>query len=141
MRLRTRHFDIVEFMEESIINFPDGLLGFEDLKRYIIIKNDNPQVPFDWLQSVDNPDLAFVITDPFIFIEKYEFDLSDMVVEELGIEEPSDIKIFNIVVVKDDFKASTINLRGPLVINIQNKSGKQIILDNQKLSLKHKLFK
>ena len=140
MQLRTKHFDIIEFMEESIIRFPEGLLGFEDLHNYIIIKNNNQEVPFDWLQSVDNPDLAFVITNPFTFIDNYEFDLSDKDVEALQIKQASDIKIYNIVVIGDNIKDSTINLRGPVVINIQNKIGKQIVLDSDGLSLKHKLF-
>lgn len=141
MRLRTRHFDIIEFMEESIIKFPEGLLGFEDLRSYIIIKNDNPEVPFDWLQSIENPDLAFVITDPFLFLGNYEFELGDKDVEELKINTKNDIKIYNIVVVGKDIKESTMNLRGPIIINIQEKIGKQIVLDTDKYSLKHELFK
>ena len=141
MRLRTRHFDVIEFMEDSIIIFNEGILGFEDLHSYIIIKNNNPDVPFHQCEWVDNPDLTFVITDPFLFINDYEFDLSDSEVKELEIKDSSDIKIYNIVVIGKDIKESTINLRGPIVINIQKKIGKQIVLDSDKLSLKHKLFK
>lgn len=140
MRLKTRHFGEIEIQEDDIIHFPHGLLAFDDIKKYVIIPNPDPQVPFQWLQSVDNTDLAFVITSPFLFLKNYEFDLPDKVIKTLEIGKPEDIMIYSIAVVPENLKEMTINLRGPIIINLTNKRAKQIILDNEKYSLKHKIF-
>ncbi len=140
MKLKTRHFGEIEINEEDILVFDDGILGFEDSKKYIIINNPDPKVPFMWLQGVDEPELAFVITDPFLFVKDLEFDIPDRTVEELAAEKPQDIVVYSIAVVPEDIKEMTINLKGPIVINGINKKAKQIVLENDKYSLKHKIF-
>ncbi len=140
MKINTRHFGQIEIHEDDIIGFSDGLLGFEDIKKYIIIPNPDPQVPFQWLQSVDNPELAFVITSPFLFTKDYEFDLPDKVIKTLEIGKPEDVMIYSIAVVPEDIKEMTINLRGPIIINLTNQKGKQIVLDNDKYNLKYNIF-
>jgi len=140
MKLKTFHFGEIEINEEDIIVFPDGILGFEDIKQYIIIPNPDSEVPFQWLQSVDEPELAFVITSPFIFKPDYEFDLPEKVVKALEIEKPEDVMTYSLVVVPEDVKDMTMNLRGPIIINTSNRRAKQIVLDKEEYSLKYKLF-
>jgi flagellar assembly factor FliW len=139
--LNTKHFGEIEIDESQIITFEDGLLGFEHIKRYILIQNPDKEVPFHWLQAVDDPELAFVVTIPFLFKEDYEFDIPDKVIKQLGIEKHEDVVIYSIAVVPEDIKEMTINLQGPLIIHGKNKKGKQIVLDNNAYSLKYRIFK
>ncbi|QZY54318.1 flagellar assembly protein FliW [Crassaminicella profunda] len=140
MILTTKHFGEIEIDEEKIITFEEGILGFEDIKKYTVIVNPDKEVPFHWLQAVEYSDLAFVITNPFVFKKDYDFEIPEKVIEQLAIEKEEDVMIFSIAVVPEDMKKMTINLRGPLIMNIKNKKGKQIVLDTEKYSLKHCIF-
>lgn len=140
MKLSTRHFGEVEVDESEIISFSEGLLGFEDIKRYIIINNQDNEVPFNWLQSVDEPNLAFVITNPFIFVDNYEFNIPDKVVKSLELEKHEDLNIYSIVVVPESIENVTINLKGPVIVNRKSGKAKQVVLENDKYNLKHKIF-
>lgn len=137
MKLNTRHFDEIDVDIEKIIIFPNGLLGFEDCNRFIILKDPEEDTPFNWLQSIDNPDLAFVIMNPFVFKKDYEFNIPDSVVKELKIRDEIDVTIYTILVVPEDINKMTANLIGPLVININAKLGKQIILNDDRYTTKH----
>jgi flagellar assembly factor FliW len=137
MKLNTKHFGEIEIDENSIINFPDGLLAFEDNKKFIIIDNPDKENPFQWLQSIDNPNLAFVIINPFIFKKDYEFDIPQTVVKKLQIKEEKNIAVYSIVVVPDDITKMTANLAGPIIINTKNRFGKQIVLEDSRYSTKH----
>ncbi|WP_427338113.1 flagellar assembly protein FliW [Caloranaerobacter sp. DY30410] len=137
MLLNTKHFGQIEIDENSIITFPDGLLAFEKQKRFTIINNPDEEIPFKWLQSIDNPDLAFVIINPFLFKRDYEFDIPQSVVDKLDIKEEKDVLVYSIVVVPEDITKMTANLVGPIIINSKNKLGKQIILDDKRYTTKH----
>ena len=140
MLLNTKHFGEIEIDEDKTITFQDGLLGFEGIKQYTIILNTDKDIPFHWLQAVDEPSLAFVITNPFQFKEEYAFDIQDKVIEQLEIQEQEDVAIFSIAVVPEKLENITINLRAPLVINVEKRKGRQLVLDGDGYSLKHFLF-
>ncbi|WZL73738.1 flagellar assembly protein FliW [Clostridiaceae bacterium 35-E11] len=140
MLLNTKHFGEIQIDENKILTFQEGLLGFEHIKQYTIIMNPDEEIPFHWLQAIDEPDLAFVITNPFLFKEDYAFDIPDKVIDQLQIEKQEDVMIFVIAVVPEELQKMTVNLRGPLVINVPAKKGKQMVLDGGGYSLKHKIF-
>ncbi|QIB27509.1 flagellar assembly protein FliW [Caloranaerobacter azorensis] len=137
MLLNTKHFGQIEIDEDSIITFPDGLLAFEEQKRFVIIDNPDEEIPFKWLQSIDNPDLAFVIINPFLFKRDYEFDIPQSVVDRLAIEREKDVLVYSIVVVPEDITKMTANLVGPIIINLKNRLAKQIILEDKRYTTKH----
>lgn len=137
MKLNTDYFGEIEIKEDEIINFPDGLLAFEDKKSFIIIDNSDDELPFQWLQCIDDPALVFVIMNPFLFKKDYEVDIPDGVVKKLEIQDETKVAIYTILVIPDDITKMTANLIGPLVINSFNRTGKQIVLDNRKYSAKH----
>lgn len=137
MKLNTKHFGEIEIDETNIVKFPSGLYGFEDNYEFVIIDNPNEEIPFKWLQSVNNPDLAFVIVSPFVFKPDYDFSLNDSIIEKLEIKEANDVTVYNIVVIPEDINKMTANLAAPLIINVNKLLGKQIILDDNKYSHKH----
>ncbi|MBN2804896.1 MAG: flagellar assembly protein FliW [Deltaproteobacteria bacterium] len=126
MKLRTTRFGEIEVADDKIINFPEGLLGFADKKRYTILSGDEDSL-FKWLQCIDDGALAFITIEPDIFMEKYSLDLSDTDVAALSIETPSDVHIITLVTVPADPSKLSSNLQGPIVINHRKKLGKQVI--------------
>lgn len=141
MKLKTKHFGEITIDEEKIITFKNGLYGFEDKNRFTIIENNDKENPFQWLQSIEDPDLAFVIINPFIFKSDYDFDIPDSTVDKLEIENPKDLLIYTIAVVPEDIKNVTVNLSGPIIINSKNKLGKQIIIEDKRYTTKYYIFK
>lgn len=140
MKLDTKYFGEIEIDEEKIISFPEGIPGFEDQKRFIIINNHDSENPFDWFQAVDNGNLSFVIINPFLVKPDYDFVLSPSVEEKLKIENEKDLAVYTIAVIPEDIKKITINLSGPVVINVKERLGKQIILNDERYSTKYYIF-
>ncbi|MBS4538144.1 flagellar assembly protein FliW [Clostridium sp. D2Q-11] len=140
MIINTKNFGNIEVLEESIIQFSEGIPGFQEQKRFVIIENEDEENPFQWLQAIDTPELAFVIINPFIFKKDYDFNIPESVVEKLNINSPHDIAIYTIVVVPEDIKKMTANLSGPVIINAKEKLAKQIILDDKRYNTKYPIF-
>lgn len=138
MKLNTAYLGEVTFKEEDILVFEKGLYGFEEKQRFILVNLDDPEFPFNWLQSIDDENLSFILTSPFIFIDNYEFDLPEAAASDLGIEEPKEALILSTVVLNDDLEKSTINLQAPIIINRKTNKGRQIIIENYEL--KHKFL-
>jgi len=115
MKIETKYFGELELEEKDIIDFPKGLLGFEDVRQYIIIDNPDSGGVFKWLQAVDMPELAFVIVNPFFVVPDYEFDVPEGAAEVLEIEKPENVGVYTIVVVPDDLNKMTTNLKAPII--------------------------
>ena len=141
MKLITKNFGEIEIEEQKIIDFPEGLLGFEKEKEFIIINNEDQESPFQWLQSIKNPDLTFVIINPFFVYPNYDIVIPKTAQEKLKIEDEKDVIIYSIVVVPEDIEKITANLIGPIIINIKKMLGKQVILDDDRYSTRHYIFK
>lgn len=142
MKLNTHYFGELEVRDDQIINFVNGLKGFEEMKQFAIINNYDTEepVPFFWLQSLENPELAFVLTVPFIFRPDYAFDLPKETEETLHITKESELGIYSIVTIPGEIKDFTYNLMGPIVVNYSTREGDQVVLYNDNFSL-HEKFK
>jgi flagellar assembly factor FliW len=137
MNVKTTRFGELDVPESDVIHFPDGILGFEDTVRYVIL-NDPGIEPLRWLQCLDIPDLAFVIIDPLKFRAEYSVDLSDSDVESLDLNTPEEAMIYSIVVIpKGNPEQMTANLQGPVVINAAKMVAKQVISTNSRHKTKH----
>ncbi len=140
MKIKTDYTGVIEYTRDELIVFPTGIFGFEDHKEYIIVGDMTPEFPFVWLQSIKDQKVAFVLTDPFLFVEDYDFSLDEETVGTLEIQGPEDLQIYGICVVPEKIKDTTLNLKSPIVINAQKRIGLQLILDED-WTYKHKLFK
>lgn len=115
-----------------------GLLGFEQLKDYVLLANP-AEAPFAWLQVKDDARLAFIVINPFIVMPDYHPDLPEADAQFLGIKAEDDAILFNIVTVHGSNRA-TVNLKGPIVINRHTLVGKQIVVANAaEYSVQHPL--
>jgi flagellar assembly factor FliW len=113
---------------KGVIHFPAGLLGFEDVKNYVLLGSPE-EAPFLWLQMVDDPNMAFLVISPSVVTEDYQPDINPEDVAFLGLENPQDALVFNIVTMHKDGSA-TVNLKGPIVVNRRTLIGKQVIPQN-----------
>lgn len=110
------------------LRLPMGLLGFEQIKDYLLVANPAEE-PFRWLQVKDNPSLAFVVVEPFLAAPDYQPDIPQPDVEFLGLSSPEEALLYNIVTVHPNHRA-TVNLKGPIVINRNTGVAKQVIITN-----------
>jgi flagellar assembly factor FliW len=138
MLLDTRHFGPLEISEDDIILFPRGILGFEELERYVIIDHVDCQ-PFRWLQSVDAPELAFVIVNPLVFFPDYRVTVHAKEVADIGVENPHDVEISVIVTIPTQIDRMSANLQGPVLVNNRTRTAKQLVLTNSEYTVQHSI--
>jgi flagellar assembly factor FliW len=112
----------------DIIELPLGLLGFEAIKEYVWLESPD-ELPFRWLQARDNPRLTFLVVPPFDVLPAYAPDIGDDDVAFLQLSQPSDALMFGIVTLRTR-GPSTVNLKGPIVLNRFTRRGKQVVLVN-----------
>jgi flagellar assembly factor FliW len=115
-------------LEVRSVKLPMGLLGFEQMKDYLLVFNPVEE-PFRWLQVKDDPALAFVVIDPFLVKTDYHPDIPQPDVEFLGLAGPDDAVLYNIVTLHGEGRA-TVNLKGPVVVNRHTRIGKQVVVAN-----------
>lgn len=139
MIVKTSRFGEVECQEEHIFSFVEGPLGFPGAKNFVILNHPGNGI-FKWLQSVDDPELAFVIVEPFAFFSDYEFDLEDADANLLEIKDPKKVLVYNILVIPPDPKKITANLKAPIIINGENRKGKQVVLMDNRYMTRHYIF-
>jgi flagellar assembly factor FliW len=125
---------------ENVIQFPLGILGFEKIKRFALLESPQ-ELPFRWLQVIDQPNLAFLVLPATQFLPSYQPDVPADDVKFLGISQPEDALLFNIVTLRSG-GVSTVNLKGPVVINRFTLKAKQVVLANAaEYSVQHPLTK
>ena len=110
------------------VQLPMGLLGFEQMKDYVLFAEPQEE-PFAWLQVKGDASLAFIVINPFLVAPDYSPDLPAADVEFLGLEEPEDAMLLNIVTLHGPGRA-TVNLKGPIVLNRHTLIGKQVVVAN-----------
>ncbi|MED3802753.1 flagellar assembly protein FliW [Lysinibacillus xylanilyticus] len=131
MKIATKFLGEVEISEQDILTFEHGLLGLEDEKKFVILPID-ADLPLAILQSVEHKEIGFVVAYPFAFKKDYSFDISEDDRDQLQIEKEEDVLTYSIVTMKETFQESTINLLAPLIVNMDKKCGKQIVLQDNK---------
>lgn len=138
MEVRTTRFGVIDIAEDRVITFPKGLLGFSTHTRFCLLE-PGEDACFFWLQSIDEPGLAFVVTDPSMFIADYSVPVRPEQMVELKLNRLEDAQVF--VVVNKVDQTLTGNLQGPLVINTLTRTGEQMVLAEKKWHTRHPLVK
>jgi len=131
MLIKTSRFGDVDVDQTRIIEFPKGLLGFPKYKRFVLIEAGEDSY-FWWLQSIELPDLAFVVTDPSLFVPTYKVPMKPEQMQEMGLESLQDAQVFVIVNKRD--QVLTGNLQGPLVIHCGKRVGEQLVLSDRRFT-------
>jgi flagellar assembly factor FliW len=140
VRLKTSRFGEIEIDQTRSLHFPDGILGFPEHKEYVILEH-KPGSPFCWLQSMESPDLAFVMVDPLLVKSDFLDGLSPSDRRLFETEEGVRKAVFALVTIPPGrVDRMTVNLLGPVLINLETHTAKQVILANSGYSHRHPFF-
>lgn len=128
MKVKTRDFGEIEVDNESILTFSQPPFGFEEYKSYAIIRDEGVGEHIAWLQSVDEPGVCFILFDPSSLSHFYTPLLPKELENELG---DGELVCWVIAVVPEDFKRTTVNLKSPVILNLNTCKGTQLILEQE----------
>lgn len=142
MKLTTRVFGEVEVEDSKIINFPNGIIGFPDLKRFTLMHDLDSEgtKTIMWLQSLDEPEFALPVMDPLIVCPDYKPMIDRNGVAELGELDDQEILVLVTVTVPHDLTKMTVNLMGPIIINTKDMKASQNIVDNDEYPVKFPIY-
>lgn len=131
MKCTSVRFGTFDVADRSILRFQAGILGFPESQRYVVLDHDT-EAPFKWLQSLDEPGLAFVILDPAIFSADYHVSVPADILTEMNNGKEEDLALAVILTIPSDDPAQiTANLRGPLVMSHKTRLGTQLVLSEE----------
>lgn len=139
MQIQTSRFGNITINEDDVLNFPEGLLGFSDLDRFVLLDDPSDEI-FAWLQSCDEPSIAFPVLEPELFAENFQLSLSKSDLKSLNTEEVTGLRPFCIITIPEDPTMMTANLKAPVIINISQKMGRQCVLQDNKLEIREPIF-
>lgn len=139
IKVSTTRFSDIEVDEKDVIELPAGLIGFPELRCYVMLNHDEKS-PFKWLQSLDDGAIAFVLINPLLFKPDYSVEVNEAEVADLEIESESDAVISVIVTMPSDPNKMTANLKAPLIFNLKNRRGRQVILNNAQYTTRHNIM-
>ncbi|BAQ14363.1 putative flagellar assembly protein FliW [Clostridium botulinum] len=140
MNLNTKYHGCIEYEEKDVIYFEKGIPGFQELKKFIIFPVEDNDV-FSVFHSIEKEDMGIIVTSPFNIEKDYEIQLEEEQITNLKLQDEKDTLVLNTVTLNSDIDKITVNLRAPIIINIKEKIGEQIIINSDKYSVKHPLFK
>lgn len=141
MKLNTARFGEIEIEENRIFNFVVPIIGFDMLHKFIIL-DPNKDTLFKWLQSIEDPALAFPIISVSALNLDYTIDLPDNIVETLDIKNVESLLVMNITSIpQENPKGTTINLLAPLIFNLDNQNAAQVVLSGSGYDISYPMFK
>lgn len=140
MIVKTGRFGQLTVGDDEIIEIPLGVLGFPEYRKYCLVDPGDDTLIL-WLQSLENPDIAFPVLEPKIFKPDYAARLSASELRELKLENINQSAVFNILTIPEDVMAMTANMKAPLVINLKQQIAKQVVLQENEYSIKQAMFK
>ena len=141
MKAATRLFGEIEIDESKIITFEDGIIGFPDMKKFTLIfdeeKAGRPSI--SWLQSMDEPEIAFPVMDPLFVCETYNPSVEDELLKNLGTIKEDNLYVLVTVTVPQNIKELAVNLKAPIVINTDTRKASQIIVEDD-LPVRYRIY-
>ncbi|MBQ2473284.1 MULTISPECIES: flagellar assembly protein FliW [Lachnospira] len=144
MKVETKWFGTIEVGEEQILTFEKGIIGFEDWKKYTLIYDAEKGVEESsifWLQAIDEPTLALPIMDPTLVYEGYDPIVEDEIINTLG-DNIADATLLVVctVTVPEKLENMTVNLKAPVIINMDTNRGVQLIADNDDYQVRYPIY-
>ena len=140
MKCRSTRFGSFEVSDDSIVRFPVGLLGFPESQQYVILDHDT-EAPFKWLQSIDEPAVAFLMVDPQAYVESYTPQVSNAEAEALRIAQTTPTLVLTTASIPGgNVDEMTLNLAAPIVLNLEARIGRQVVLEGEAYNIRHRVF-
>ena len=139
-KVQTSRFGELDIEEGRVVHFKDGIPAFEDEHEFIILPYDE-ESPYYFMQSLKTPDLAFLMTVPFLFFPNYTFEIDDETIEELDIKSEDEVSYYSLVTIPNySIRYMTANLLAPIILNTANMRAKQLVLEKTDYTTKERLF-
>jgi len=138
--VKTGRFGQITVGDGERVRLPQGLLGFPELKEYCLVDPGDDTLIL-WLQSIENPDIAFPVLEPKVFRPEYSARLSAAELRELKLDNVNHSAVFSILTIPEDVTQMTVNLKAPIVVNLKEQLAKQVVLQENEYSIKHLMFK
>jgi flagellar assembly factor FliW len=139
MQVQTTRFGTIKVSESDVVAFNDGLLGFTELHKFVLLDDPNDEI-FAWLQSCDNPGIAFPILEPELFIENFNPTITKGDLQAIGLASKEGMRLFTIITIPEDVTQMTANLKAPVAINIAKKTAKQVVVQENDYQIKFPIF-
>lgn len=142
MLAKTKFFGEVELADEKVLDFPNGLIGFENCKKFAIMYDEENKgaTRISWLQSLDEPLLALPVIDPLAIVEEYIPVIEDELLASLGNPADEDLLFLLAMTVPSDMTKVTANMKAPIIINASTKKGVQLIVENEDYPVKYNVY-
>lgn len=140
MLINTKFFGDIEIEQKDIIVFKDGLPGFKELYKFILLPIEGNPLLY-YMQSIEQAEICFVVINPFTLVEDYQVDISEETVSKLKIEKEEDVSLYTILTISENIKEITANLVAPIIINNTNNKAFQEILNDERYSTKYMLYR
>ncbi len=142
MLAKTKFFGEVELADEKVLNFPSGLIGFENYTKFAIMydEEDKSSTRISWLQSLEEPLLALPVIDPLAIVEEYVPIIEDELLAPLGNPADEDLLFLLAMTVPSDMTKVTANMKAPIIINAATKKGAQLIVENEDYPVKFNVY-
>lgn len=138
MTINTTRFGVIEIDDQALISMPEGMIGMDDKRSYCLIGHQ-PESVFKWLQSVHEPDLAFLMIDPSDVVADYEVTLPDWDVEFLQLRSEDEAVLMTTVTIDTEGRTISTNLLAPVVINARTRLARQVVLDSDRYAIRHEI--
>lgn len=131
MLINTKVFGEVEITDDKIVTFPGGIIGFPDMKNFTLLHDEEQGVSagIRWLQSLEEPGFAMPVMDPLVVKEDYNPEIDDELLKGIGEITPDNLLVLVTVRVPSDLTQMSVNLQGPIIINVDERKACQIIVD------------
>ena len=139
MTVQTSRFGLIEIQENDILTFPEGILGFAELRKFVLLEDPQDEI-FVWLQSAEHPQIAFPVLEPELFSNTYKVILAKNDLESLGIKAQEKIRSFCIITIPEDAKLMTANLKAPIVVHLSSKIARQCVPQDNNLAIREPIF-
>ena len=142
MRVNTRLFGEIEIADEKIITFPNGIIGFADMTKFTLIFDEErgSSAGIRWLQSLDEPGFAMPVMDPLTVKEDYNPEVDDELLKNIGNVNADNILVLVTVTVPSDLTKMSLNLQGPIIINVDECKACQVIVDAEGCPVKYPIY-
>jgi flagellar assembly factor FliW len=139
MKIQTSRFGWIEVTPEDLIDFPEGLLGFNTLRKFVLLDDPNDEI-FAWLQSCEEPSIAFPVLEPELFHQSYKTNLTKTDLEVLQSAKPEGLRSFCIITIPQDPTQMSANLKAPILINVAARIARQCVLQDNHLAIREPIF-
>lgn len=139
MQVQTTRFGTIEVNETDLVTFNEGLLGFTDLRKFVLLDDPNDEI-FAWLQSCERPGIAFPILEPELFAESYNPTITKGDLSAISLTAKEGMRLFTIVTIPEDVTQMTANLKAPVAINIALRIAKQVVVQENEYQIKFPIF-